>query len=405
MKIAVIGGGAAGMLAAIQIAKSKNEAVILEHTKRLGKKLLLTGSGKCNISNEDMSLSHYHGHDSSLKLVKDVLKAVSPNEVLDILKDLGLVTRNKNGYIYPFSEQAASVLDILRFAVRDYGVKVIDDFEPESIKRKANSGFVVKSGNKELIFDKIIIAAGSSAAPKTGSDGTGYKLAEELGHHVFKPLCALTNLECTESFFPSIAGIRCHAKVTIAGREETGELQLTKNGISGINVFNLSYLAAEAMDKGEKTAATIDFMPELDGDELRNLLLKKRDDFSDRPLEEFFAGILNKNLGMCIIKQTGISVKLTDAVNKLTDKDIKRLSEKLKNFTVSVKAAGDFDRCQCVYGGVDTNEVTELLESKKNPGIYFAGEILDVNGDCGGYNLTFAFASGILAARAACGMM
>lgn len=398
MKIAIIGGGAAGMMAAITASESGADVTIYEHMARVGKKILVTGSGKCNIANEDTDLVHYHSSDDNLSLVKNVFSHVSPASMLAGFTELGLVTKNKRGYIYPFSEQASSVLDILRFAIRDRNIRVIVEAKVTSVDSLVIGGFTVNTtdGSDET-FDRIIIAAGSCANKKTGSDGSGYEIAKAFGHSIVKPLPALTYLECKENYYSSVAGIRTSAKVTICGQSEEGQLQFTKTGISGINVFNLSYLAAKSLDNGEDVSAFIDFMPDMETENFRDLMYKRVRDYKERPLEELFIGILNKNLGHLIIKESGIFAKFSDLCSELTVEDIKRIVQKTKNFEVKVKACGGFDNSQVICGGVDTTEVNDKLESLKTPGVYFAGEILDVNGDCGGYNLTFAFCSGIYA--------
>lgn len=402
MKIAVIGAGAAGMIAAVT-AKSKGaEVTIYEHMPRIGKKLLLTGSGKCNISNDDMDLSHYHSEDESLHLVKNVFAHVSKEDVIKTFENLGLITKNKRGYIYPFSEQASSVLDVLRFSLRDSLVEVITDVDISSIDINDNGQFLIMSSlSASDCYDKIIIATGSCAYRQTGSDGSGYNFAKRFGHSIVKPLPALTPLICEGDFFASVAGIRTYAKVTICDISETGELQLTKTGISGINVFNLSYLAAKALDKGENVFADIDFLPDINSDDLKELMKRRIRENPSRTIEELFIGILHKNLGIVLIKKSDVYHKLNDRVSNLSEKEILSVCDTVKCFKIPVYKCSGFDNSQVVCGGVNCLEINDNLESKKTPGVYFAGEVLDVNGDCGGYNLTFAFASGIYAALCA----
>lgn len=404
MKIAVIGGGAAGMMAAITAREYGAEVTIYEHMPRLGKKILLTGSGKCNISNEDTDLIHYHSTDENLTLVKNVFSHVSPQNMLDKLNELGLIYKSKRGYIYPYSEQASSVLDVLRFAVRDKDINVFTETDIKELVVKEGLKPAIRiSDNSTYSFDKIIIATGSCAYKKTGSDGSGYELSRKIGHKIIKPISALTYLECEENFFASVAGIRTAAKVTLEGKSETGELQLTKTGISGINVFNLSYLAAKSLDKGKKVSAVIDFWPDIESDDLNSLLISRCRNNKSKTLEELFTGIFHKNLGLLIIKESGICRKHNDLIYELSKEEIGKISHKIKNFEVTVKGCGGFDNSQVICGGIDTLQINEQLESKLNTGVFFAGEIIDVNGDCGGYNLTFAFASGMYAAMCAVG--
>lgn len=400
MNIGIIGGGAAGMMAAITASQGGADVTIIEHMPRIGKKILLTGSGKCNISNDDMDLCHFHSSNDNNNLVNSVFSAVSPESMLEQLVEMGLMMKNKNGYLYPYSDQASSVLDVLRFCLRDRNIEVFIETEVKRIVPK-NGGFVLErtSDFPNLFFDKIIICTGSAAYRNTGSDGSGYKLCKNLGHNIIKPLSALTYLNCKETFFSSIAGIRTIARVEVCGKSETGELQITKTGISGIPVFNLSYLASKALDAGEKVYASVDFMPGESVEDFEQIMNNRIKAFSSRPLEELFIGIFHKNLGNCIIKESGIRHKLTDLCSSLSEEEIRSICLKVKKFVVSVEECGSFDNSQVLCGGVDTLEVSDTLESKIHNGLYFAGEVLDINGDCGGYNLTWAFCSGIAAAR------
>ena len=391
------------MAAAITASDNGGNVTLFEHMPRIGKKLLMTGSGKCNISNEDMDLCHFHSADCELTLVKSVFSKISATEMLDFLSHLGLLTRNRNGYIYPYSEQASQVLDVLRFSLRDRNIRTCTECEIKGISSNKGRLAVEFENDKSENFDKIIIATGSCAYKSTGSDGSGFALCSELGHHVVKPLPALTYLAVEDKFIVSLAGIRTHAKVSICGSSETGELQLTKNGISGIPVFNLSFRASKRLDLGEKVIAEVDFLPEISEDSLRLELTKRCKMLSVRPVEELLVGILHKNLCNVIMKESSLRHELSQKCCLLSEEEIGAIAGKIKHFMFRIKANGGFDNSQVVAGGVDTTEITDCLESKRVSNLYLAGEVLDVNGDCGGYNLTWAFCSGIVAANAATG--
>ena len=400
MKIGIIGGGASGMLAAIAAAKVGAKVTIIEHMPRIGKKLLLTGSGKCNISNEDMDISHFHGND--LTLLKEVFKECPVDKTLSFLEELGLYLKNRNGYLYPYSEQASAVLDVLRFALRDLGVEIIPQIEISEIAKQKN--FVVYTNEGQFNFDKLILCCGSKSYASTGSDGSGYTLAKKFGHNIIKPLSALTFLNCKENFYSSIAGIRTKANVSVIAdnkmlADETGELQITKTGISGIPVFNISFLVAKSLDSGHRLKAIIDFLPDVSVNEIDQMLETRIKSFPNRTLEELFTGILHKNLGNLIIKRC--DVKLSMKFNEIAKNKelLAKIIEMTKSFDTVIESTGGFDNSQVLSGGVDTTQVKSNLESKLVDGLYFAGEILDINGDCGGYNLTWAFTSGIVAGR------
>lgn len=419
MKVGIIGGGASGIMAALVAANDGAKVTILEHMPRIGKKILLTGSGKCNLTNSDMNIEHFHCSDKSL--IESVLKECPRETTLSFLHDLGLITKEKNGYFYPYSESAATVLDVFRFAIRDYGVNVVTDVNITSISNKedknkpANTNrepkqFIVNTDKEKYYFDRIIICCGSKAYKNTGSDGSGYSLAKNLGHNIIKPVSSLTYLICRENYYSAIAGIRTNARVELYVNKKCmmsrfGQLQLTKQGISGIPVFDLSFIAARGLEANKEVYAQIDFLNEYSSEELTELLLKRAKSFPDRIFEELFTGILNKNLGLCILKQA--NVKLSDSINILQTNKGKELLKSIvtmtKCFKTYVKSVGDFDSAQVCAGGVDLSEISYKLESKLVKGLYFAGEILDVNGDCGGYNLQWAFSSAYVAAKGCLG--
>lgn len=402
MNIGIIGGGAAGIMAALTATKMGANVTILEHMPRIGKKILLTGSGKCNITNADMVIDHFYGTD--LDIISSVLKECPKETTLSFLYDLGLVTKEKNGYYYPFSEQASTVLDCLRFALRDYGVNVITDTHISRISKKDK--FIIETSGGKFDFDKVILCCGSKAYKNTGSDGSGYELAKSFGHSIIKPVSSLTYLVCKEKFFASIAGIRTNGTVSLFGNgkilaSRKGQIQLTKTGISGIPVFDLSFMAARSLEKGFDTYAEIDFLDEFTEDELEKLLISRAKTFPNRHFEELFTGILHKNLGLLILKNTKVDINLELSI-LLSNKGKNILKDIIKNtkyFKTYIDRTGDFDNAQVCAGGVSLKEVNNKLESKLVKGLYFAGEILDVNGDCGGYNLQWAFSSGAVAAK------
>ena len=411
MNTAIIGGGASGMIAAIVSAQNNCEVTIFEHMGRMGKKLLLTGSGKCNISNTNMDLSHFHGSDSAL--ISSVLNVCPSEKSRAFFERLGLFMRERNGYLYPYCEQASAVVDVLRFAIRDMGVDVLTDVDVKSIQktvpndRASKDFFVVVTNQGRYTFDKVIICTGSAANRNTGSDGSGYDLARAFGHTIVKPLPALTYLTCEEDFFPSIAGIRTRANISIYARQhgsceskllgsETGELQLVRSGISGIPVFNMSYLAVKALDENKAVKAVLDLLPDIPEDAIFGYIKERAGNNPERVADELFIGVLAKPLGMCVCKRCHLGLKTPSG--SLTDSQITELGKLIKNFEVTVTGSGGFDEAQVLQGGVSLSEVTEALESKLVPNLFFAGEILDVNGDCGGYNLQWAASSAMVAA-------
>lgn len=409
-KVAVIGGGAAGMMAAITAAKTGAEVTIYEHTDRLGKKILSTGNGKCNLSNREMSAECFCSSDR--EFVKKCLNVFSVDQTIAFFNSLGLMIKDKNGYLYPLAEQAAVVLDVLRYAVESLGIKVIYQSQIRKVygvnDTSKEVSVCVEDGKEKAKYHSVIVACGSKAAPKTGSDGSGYELAKIIGHTIHPILPALVQLKCNDAFCKALAGIRCDAKVHIyAGTnmlcEERGELQLTDYGISGIPVFQLSGLVNKYMLKNPDADvyASIDFLPDYSEKRLDELFRErcKSNLFQTGTVEEFFTGMLNKKLMLLLMKQAGLQPG-AKVLNEKTEK-LRKVITMCKSLKMHIMGSNGFDNAQICTGGIPLQEVTEKLESKKMKGVYFAGEILDVDGRCGGYNLQWAWTSGAIAGEAA----
>lgn len=420
-QVAVIGGGAAGMMAAITAAQEGAQVTIFEHTERLGKKILATGNGKCNLGNIHMEASCFYS--GNLELVQNCLERFTTEDTIAFFESLGLCIKEKNGYLYPLAEQAAVVLDVLRYAVDAWGIKVIYNANVKCIHDVLNSCgnrcICVENGQEKAFFHSVILACGSKAAAKTGSDGSGYDLVKSLGHKLKPVLPSLVQLRCSDSFCKAFAGIRCDAKIHIYDKdkllcEERGELQLTDYGISGIPVFQLSGLVNRYMyehirknGKNGKVSgeslltAIIDFLPEIK-EEMLPVWLDKRLTVKHTEgctVEEFFTGLLNKKLMNVFIKLAGL--QSGEPVNKVEKASLKKVLEYCKHLKMHIMESNGFENAQVCTGGVDMSEVTEHLESVKVKNVYFAGEILDVDGRCGGYNLQWAWTSGYIAGKAA----
>ena len=399
MKVAIIGGGAAGLVAAIQAAGDGYDVTILEHMDRVGKKILSTGNGRCNLTNIDQGAEHYHGTHPDFAV--RILEQCSYKTTLGFFaNDLGLYTKNKNGGLYPYSEQASAVLDLLRMELTELGVKIICNSHVEKIEKKES--FHIHTTKGDYQFDRVILATGGKAAKVTGSDGSGYRLAASFGHKIIEPLPALVQLKSSQDFFKSIAGIRCDAKLSLLideayQCEERGELQLTNYGISGIPVFQLSGKTARALYEKKKVTVQIDFMPDMPAiGDLKEFLSYRVSKTPYKLLNELMIGMFHKNLCLLFLKQCGL--KGTRKSSSLTVEEISNLANCIKQFPVEISGTNSFDQAQTCTGGVDTDEIKDTLESKLVPGLFFAGELIDIDGDCGGYNLQWAWSTGMLAA-------
>lgn len=397
--VAVIGGGAAGLVAAISAARAGAKTVIIEHMDRVGKKILATGNGKCNYTNEAQGISYYRGENPAF--VVPIFRQFGFKETVAFFQELGIYPKVKNGYYYPASEQAASVLEVLRMEISYLKVEEKVSCEITDIRKQKNK-FLIEIGKERIEAKSIIFAPGLLASPKTGSDGSIFPYIEKFGHHFVDIVPALVQLQGKQSFFKSLAGIRAEnsIKLYIENRQiasERGELQLTDFGISGIPVFQLSRYATKALKQKKKVYALLDFMPDMGETELENLICHRfRENAHDKTAGETLIGLFNKKLSGVLLKEAGIELHCPAV--KVSDKQCRQLCVIIKALRVDIVGSKTFEQAQVCAGGVSTEEIdNESLMSKCVPGIYFAGEVIDIDGTCGGYNLQWAWSSGYVA--------
>lgn len=401
--VGVIGGGAAGMMAAITAARQGARVTILERNDRIGKKILMTGNGKCNLGNYQLSMQEYYGGNQ--EWISRALSRFDTDDTVSFFQGLGLLLKSKNGYIYPACEQAAVVLDVLRYELQALGITIITECKSNAIQKDEKTGsIIVGDGTKQYTFDAVVLACGSKAAPKTGSDGSGYKLAKQLGHHIIPTVPALVQLKCSEDYFKAVAGVRADASIKvfddgICVADERGELQLTEQGISGIPVFQLSRIVNYILREKSSVDVEIDFLPDYDEQAFDNLCAGRSLLQSERTVEEFFTGVLNKKIMALFIKLAGL--KGNTPIEQADKEKLSFVYSLCRSWRVHVTGSNPYDNAQVCAGGVDTTELTEDMESRKVPGVFMAGELLDVDGKCGGYNLQWAWCSGYLAGMAA----
>ena len=383
--VAIVGGGASGIMAAIFAARCGASVAILEKKPRIGKKILATGNGRCNFTNVNACSKDYNS-----EFVGPALDMFSSKDAIDFFCELGLLSREEaEGRVYPLSGQATAVLDVLRMETDRLRVKVITEFDVTDIKKKDN--FFAISGNGETIkAKKVIVSTGGMAAPKSGSDGSGYRLLKKLGHKTGAIVPALVQLKTAKS----VGGVRAYGKVSLSdGRFEQGEIQFNNYGISGIPVFGL----AKYVKQGDKVF--VDLLPDYTQEEVVELLEK-------RPLqtmETYLIGIINKALGQLLLKECGIS-PLSRRSDTLTKAEIEKIAKMLKAWRFDVTGVMPWENAQVTSGGIVLEEVnSKTMESKLVKGLYITGELLDIDGPCGGYNLQWAWSSGALAGREAAG--
>lgn len=423
--VIVVGGGAAGLTAAIHAARGGAQVLILEHMERPGKKLLMTGNGKCNFTNEALinfddqqgkiaCEQYYHG--TCPAFVLPAMKKFDVNSTLNFFNDLGIVSVIRRGGYYPMGGQASGILAALLMECGRLGITIMCEIGIRSISKaekncKSIVGnekgldkmFVIETKSGTFLCHRCILATGGKSYKKTGSDGSGLLYVEQLGHHVQDLVPALVPLQSDLAFFKKVAGIRAEisTKIYIDGElksSESGELQLTDYGISGICVFQISYLASHALHLGREVLVELDFWPDVSDEQaLEQILARSKNRFSsEKTMAQCMIGLFPDKLGVALLEDAGVSSSLMSS--ELDEVQAKRFVQKIKHFSVPITATRSFDQAQVTAGGVDTAQVaSDTMESKLVPGLFFAGEMLDIDGICGGFNLQWAWSSGALA--------
>ena len=392
MVVAIIGAGASGMAAALSAAENENtQVILLERQVRVGRKLQATGNGRCNLSNVHASHGGYHGTDPAF--ADHAIAAFTPEATLEWFRDLGLFTVTEHsGKVYPYSDQANSVVDVLRLALEKPNITLKTGFEVTKIQKTAD-GFLVCSQEETVSCHRLIVACGGLAGSKLGGTMSGYKLLAKLGHKSTRLRPALVQIKSDWKELPSLKGVRtnCNVKIFHNGAlfaESTGELQFTELGISGPVVFEISRDVCYAPGSWW---AKLDFLPGVARDRVEEELRRRRR--TGLPMEELLTGILHNRLGRVLTKAAGIKGKTY--VNQISNAEIDSVCEGVKSLEIGLTEPLGMDSAQVTAGGVLTEYFDpHTMESKLVPGLYACGEVLDIDGDCGGYNLQWAWSSG-----------
>ena len=395
MTIGIIGGGAAGMAAALAASENQDaQVVLLERQARVGKKLSATGNGRCNLTNLHANAGGYHGEDASF--ADFALEKYNVDETLAWFRSLGLFTvAEDSGRVYPYSDQANSVVDVLRFALDRPNIRLETGFEVEKVK-KTDEGFRIEGTGGTVECDRLIIACGGLAGTKLGGSMSGYKLLRSFGHKCTKLRPTLVQLKSSWSGAASLKGVRanCHAQILRNGEvfaQSRGELQFTEYGLSGPVIFEISRDVCS--DRGE-WVCRLDLLPEIDENILKTELLRRKQ--TNLPVSELLTGILHNRLGRVLTQNAGISGYVP--VAQLEEYEIDAVCKAVKSFEMTLTEPMGMDSAQVTAGGIVTKEFDrETMESKLVPGLYACGEVLDIDGACGGYNLQWAWSSGRLA--------
>ena len=402
MVIGIIGGGASGMAAALAAAENREiQVIVMERQARVGRKLQATGNGRCNLTNLHASRGGYHGEEASF--ADYAIGKFGPEETLNWFRSLGLFTvAEESGRVYPYSDQANSVLDVLRFALEQPNIEIKLGFEVEKVKKTA-TGFRLETKEETLECDRLIVACGGLAGTKLGGTMSGYKLLRSLGHKCTKLRPTLVQLKTSWSGIAGLKGVRanCHAAIYHNGElhsESTGEIQFAEFGISGPVIFEIS---RDACQGSGNWTCKLDFLPDIGEETLKEELLRRRN--TNLPVSELLTGILHNRLGRVLTQAVGISGYVP--VAQLEEYELQTVCHAVKGFEITLTEPMGMDSAQVTAGGILTKEFNETtMESRLVSGLYACGEVLDIDGDCGGYNLQWAWSSGRLAGKHAGGI-
>lgn len=398
--VAIIGAGPAGMMTGIYLkylinqTHEKIEVTILEKNERVGKKILSTGNGKCNYSNKNVMPGYYNNED----FVRPILESFSVSDFINFFKEKGLVTKiDSEGRMYPITETATSVIDLLRMELHKNEIKVITSFHTKEIKKKSN-GYILSDGKNTIFCDFVVIATGGLAAPVLGSTGDGFRLLGQHGISKTKTYPGLVGLKTTKDTIKGLSGLRMKgiAKLLLGNDEiykEAGEIQFKDDGISGIVIMNIT----SKLVRLNSAKLLIDFMPNMEYDEIKEYIYQKIKVYENFDTSHLFVGLLPNLFATKILKD--LNINLTQKMKYVNKKQIDALCNLIKEYPIDYTGTYDYDRAQVTVGGISLEEVNESLELKKLPNVYVCGELLDIDGLCGGYNLHFAFASGVYVAK------
>lgn len=396
MNVCVIGGGAAGMLAALTAAENGHRVLLLERQSRVGRKLLATGNGRCNLSNYHVSPAHYHGGAGFCDFA---LSQFDVGETLQYFASLGLLTVSEaSGRIYPMSNMAGSVLDVLRYALERPEID-LQTGQTVTAVRKIPEGFSVKTETDTFSARCLILAAGGAAGSKVGGGMDGYRLAKSLGHHRTALYPSLVQLKTDPTYPRALKGVKAQCGISICRGSQvlarnSGEVLFTEYGVSGPAIFDLSRSVSAG---GSNLTCLLNFFPDWEEAEVLHWLSQRQAAMAAHEASALLTGSCHTRLGQMICKSAGFT---NQRAAGLTRDDLRRIARQATHFALPITGTCGFDQAQVTAGGLDTSEFDpRTLQSRLVPGLYACGELLDIDGDCGGYNLQWAWSSGRLAGK------
>lgn len=392
----IIGAGASGLCAGITLARAGQNVTILEQSSKAGKKVLASGNGKCNISNRNISIHRYHGENTDF--IHKVLEGYNADVVEKFFSSIGLeLVEGKDGKLFPMSMQASSVVALMLQELARLGVDILCDCTVTSVSKDGN-GFTIETSQGRKKSTTLVLASGSMAAPRLGGNDSGYSIATSLGHTIVSSSASLVQLCSDDEWVAKCSGVKITAAVKLYANgeyitEKKGDILFANYGISGLAILDISRYASIRLSEYAYCELSLDLIPALNKERLSNLLLKRVDGERNIPIELWLQGIINKKLIPIILEQSRCKI---DTESKLNRKEIGRLVYAIKNLKISISSTRGYQGAEVATGGISTKEINpETMESRIMPGLYTIGEILDVDGDRGGFNLHFAWVCGM----------
>jgi len=384
--IAIIGAGASGLITSIFLAKKNHKVTIYEKNNKVGKKLLATGNGRCNVTNENININNFYSH-SNINQIKSILENFNYKKCKNFFNNIGVeFVNNEIGRVYPMSQNASSIVDSLEYEALNNGVSIHLNSKIENINYDGK--YYILNGNQK--YDKLIIATGSIAMPKLGGDSSGYSFAKQFKHNIVEPFASLVQLVSDNKNLDMITGVKIDGVV----ENKQGDILFTKYGLSGSAILDISREISYKLQHQKSVKVSIDILPTFSKNKLVDMLLQRAKTLANKDIYQWLDGIVNKKLSRYIITVSNIPNNIQSA-KFLNRKDILKIAHTLKNLEFNIVDTKGFETCEVCAGGVTIDDINlHTMESKLQKNLYFVGEVLDIDGDCGGYNLHFAWASG-----------
>lgn len=400
-RVLIVGGGASGMMAAIWARRKGADVAIIERNPRVGKKILATGNGRCNYTNIYTDTSCYFGKDP--EFVRGALNNFTVSDTIRFFEELGIEHKVEDrGKVFPMSDQASSILDVLLYELNRLGVEINCDSGVTDINYKNGRFRVTLENGKTYDGDRVIIATGGKAMPSSGSDGSGFLLAKKLGHTITDIFPALVQIMLEGTFFKQIDGVKIEGTAELIYKDkitdsDRGDILFANYGVSGPPIFQISRLAGQLINEGKKAYLKINLLDRFKTDELMEILERRFDTGAEKPLDFALVGLINKRLIPVVLKEAGV-VDIKKPAGSVTQNETERIAQLLTGWKLAIRGTKGWQSAQVTAGGVVTGDIDpDTMESRLVKGLYFAGEIVDIDGRCGGYNLQWAWSSGYTA--------